>query len=122
MNAIRTLAFVTALLLPLHATAHEATPKHGGVVRTASDMQFELVAKGDATVIYVEDHGKPVPTNGMTGKLTVLQGKDKSETPLVPAGDNRLEAKGLKLASGARAIGSIQTAKGKTVNVRFSIK
>ena len=47
------------------ALAHTAKPKHGGVVREAGDLSFELVAKGDAAVLYVDDHGKPLDTAGM---------------------------------------------------------
>ena len=42
------------------ALAHGgAAPKHGGVVQTASDLSFELVAGEGAAMLYVEDHGKP---------------------------------------------------------------
>lgn len=102
--------------------AHTDKPKHGGVVQAASDLSFELVPKGDAATIYVEDHGKPLPTAGMTGKLTVLNGTEKSEAELKPAGDNRLEAQGVKLAKGAKAVASVTTPKKKTMTVRFAVK
>ena len=57
------------------ALAHGgAAPKHGGVIATASDLSFELVARDGGAVIYVEDHGKPMVPTGLKGKLTVLQG------------------------------------------------
>lgn len=105
------------------AMAHGEKPKHGGVVQTASDLSFEFLNTGNATVIYVEDHGKKLSTEGAKGKLTVLSGKEKSEWLLEPAGDNRLEAKGSKkLVKNSKAIASITFADKKTVNVRFSIK
>ena len=104
------------------AFAHTEKPKHGGVVQAASDLSFELVPKGDVATVYVEDHGKPFATTGMTGTLTVLNGTDKSEAELKPAGDNRLEAKGVTLGKGAKAVASIKTAKNKTISVRFSVR
>jgi hypothetical protein len=104
------------------ALAHGgAAPKHGGVIATASDLSFELVARDGGAVIYVEDHGKPMVPTGLKGKLTVLQGDQKSEAELVPAGD-KLEAKGIKLASGAKAVASLTTSAAKAITVRFTVK
>ena len=58
----------------------------------------------------------------MSGKLTVLNGADKSEADLKPAGGNKLEAKGVKLGKGAKAVAALQTADKKTVTVRFTVK
>ena len=104
------------------ALAHGEKPKHGGVIQVSSDIAFELVAKGDIATIYVEDHGKPLATAGMSGKLTVLNGTEKSEAQLKPAGDNRLEAQGVKLVKGAKAVASVTTPKNKTISVRFAVK
>ena len=101
--------------------AHGEKPKHGGVVQVASDLSFELVAKGDVATIHVEDHGKPFTTAGMSGRLTVLNGTEKSEAQLKPAGDNRLEAQGVKLVKGSKAVASLTTPKKKTLNVRFAV-
>jgi len=95
--------------------------KHGGVVQVASDLSFELVARADGAAIFVEDHGKPLAPTGMSGKLTVLNGTEKSEAPLVAAGD-KLEAKGVKLGKGARAVAALTTADKKAITVRFTIK
>ena len=104
------------------ALAHGGgTPKHGGVVQTASDLSFELVGTPTGAVIYVEDHGKPMETTGLKGKLTVLNGGQKSEADLVPAGD-KLEAKGIQLASGAKAVASLTTSAAKAITVRFTVK
>ena len=109
------------LLISNSAVAHTDKPRHGGVVQSASDLSFELVTKGDVATIYVEDHGKPVATSGMSGKLTVLNGTEKSEKELKPAGDNRLEAQGVKLVKGSKAVASLTNAK-KTMSVRFAVK
>jgi hypothetical protein len=103
------------------AAAHGTPPQHGGVVREASDLSFELVAKGDAATLYVHDHGKPLATAGMSGRLTVLNGKEKAEADLAPAGDNRLEARA-KIEKGARVVAVLTTAQKKTLTVRFTVK
>jgi len=100
----------------------DAKPQHGGIVRTASDLSFELVAAADGATLYVIDHGKDYDTAGVSGKLTVLNGADKSEADLKPAGGNKLEAKGVKLGKGAKAVAALQTADKKTVTVRFTVK
>jgi hypothetical protein len=124
MKAIRFLHAAVAgaaLCLAVNAFAHDAKPKYGGIVRTVGDLHFELVAKEGNAIIHVDDHSKPVPTAGMSGKLTLLIGKETSEAPLQAAGENRLEAKGVKLASGAKVVASIVRA-GKTITVRFAVK
>jgi hypothetical protein len=112
------IAIGTSALTFNAALAHMEKPKHGGVVQAASDLSFELVVKGDGATIYVEDHGKPFPTAGMTGKLTVLNGTEKSEAE----GDNKLEAQGVKLVKGAKAVASVTTPRKKTVTVRFAVR
>lgn len=104
--------------------AHGDKAKHGGIVSTTrEDITFELVSKDGKAMLYVEDHGKPVATAGASGKLTVLNGKDKAEVPLEPAGDNILAAKGdARLDKGAKAIAAVTFADKRTVNVRFAVK
>lgn len=121
-------SILTALVLALSALPMSAAlahgggaAKHGGVVQTASDLSFELVAQPDGAAIYVEDHGKPMAPVGMSGKLTVLSGSDKSEAELVAAGD-RLEARGVKLAKGAKVVAALTTAGKRAITVRFTVK
>jgi hypothetical protein len=104
------------------AFAHGGGPaRHGGVVATASDLSFELVASADGAAIYVEDHGKPMAPAGMKGKLTVLNRAEKSEAELAVEGD-KLEAKGIKLAKGAKVVASLTTPAAKAITVRFTVK
>lgn len=98
-----------------------AEPKHGGIVQTASDLSFELVARPDGAVIYVEDHGKPMSVDGMSGKLTVLQGSERSEAALKASGD-KFEASGIRLAPGAKVVAALQSANRKAITVRFTVK
>ena len=106
------------------AAAHgEAQPMHGGIVQMAADLQFELVPQAGGAALYVVDHGKPADASKMSGKLTVLNGKDKSEADLKPAGANKLEAANVKLGAGAKVVASVRGATpGKAVTVRFSVK
>jgi hypothetical protein len=105
------------------AMAHGAAKsQHGGVVQVASDISFELVVLADGAVIYLVDHDEPLSSAGISGKLTVLNGTTKTEAELKPAGDNKLEAKGIKIASGAKLVASLNNVEGKAVTVRFAIK
>lgn len=105
------------------ALAHGAKPKHGGIVATASDLQFELVNKDNKPVIYVEDHGQKLSTSGATGKLTVLNGKEKSEYTLQPVDDNALVINGdVKMTPGTKAVAAITFDDKKTATVRFLVK
>lgn len=116
-------AMVVSLAFSGNALAHGDKPKHGGVVSTSNDMSFELVNKEGKATVYVNDHGKPVDTTGATGKLTVLNGAEKTEVPLEPAGENTLASKGeATLAKGSKAIAAVTFADKKTVNVRFAVK
>jgi hypothetical protein len=104
------------------AMAHgSAKARHGGAVATASDLNFELVGTPTGAVIYVDDHGKPMSPAGMAGKLTVLLGSEKADAELVVAGD-KLEAKGIKLAAGAKVVAALTTPAKKAITVRFTVK
>jgi hypothetical protein len=119
---------LTVVVLGLSALAFNtafahggAKAKHGGVVAVASDLGFELVGTASGAAIYVEDHGKPMVPTGMTGKLTVLNGAEKSEAELAVAGD-KLEAKGVKLAAGSKVVAALTTPDKKAITVRFTVK
>ncbi len=114
---------VTPLSLTGQVFAHEAEPKHGGIVKTADDLQFELVVQKHNATLYVEDHGEPVSTADAKGKLTILNGTEKTEVALQPAETNRLEVKNVsQLKRGAKIIASVTLSDGKTLYVRFSLK
>ena len=88
----------------------------------ANDVNFELVAEADGAAIYLVDHDEPMPSQGISGKLTVLQGSQKSEADIKAVGDNKLSAKGVKIASGAKIVAVLNNVDGKAVTVRFSVK
>lgn len=124
MKSIFAVAALTAsVILSGNVHAHGAKAKHGGIVQSAGDLSFELVAKNGAATIYVDDHGKDLPTAGATGTMTVLKGTEKTELPLAAGGNNTLVVKGdAKLAAGSKAVAAVTFADKKTVSVRFSIK
>lgn len=108
---------------PQPAIAHgEAKPLHGGIVQVVSDLQFELVVQKGQTALFVVDHGKPADASRMGGKLTALQGAQRSEAPLKPVGGNQLLAAGLQLAPGAKVVAVVQGPDGKPMTVRFTVK
>ncbi|NUZ08476.1 hypothetical protein HQN59_22255 [Schlegelella sp. ID0723] len=96
--------------------------KHGGTVAAAGDLGFELAQHGDVVHLYVDDHGTPHPTAGMTGKLTVLNGAEKSEADLTATEENKLEARGVKLEAGAKAVAAVTLPNKKVITVRFTVK
>ena len=121
------IAFVfAAVTLAASAVAHadgDHKPKYGGIVAVVKDVQYELVAKPDSITLFVEDHGKKVDTRGATAKLTLLTGGDKAEIPLVPTGENGLEAKGtFKLSAGTKAVATITIAGKPAISARFEFK
>lgn len=116
-------ALGTALILSGNVMAHGSKARHGGVVQTAGDLSFELVSKDGKTTLYVDDHGKDLPTTGVSGTLTVLKGTQKTAMPLEAAGGNRLVAKGdAVLSKGSKAVAAVTFADKKVVSVRFSVK
>lgn len=52
---------------------------------------------------------------------TVLDGTDRSEAELVAAGD-KLEARGVKRASGDKVVAALVTSNAKAITVRFTVK
>ncbi len=96
--------------------------RHGGLVQMAGEVKFELVARGDSAEVYLDDHGQAIPTKGLSGKLTVMSGANKSEARLEPAGNDKLVAKGVKLVKGDKVIALVTLADKSTSSARFVIK
>ncbi|HEX4916652.1 MAG TPA: hypothetical protein VFV43_02010 [Limnobacter sp.] len=116
------LTFGLTLALTQPVLSHEEKPRHGGVVSEAKELSFELVNQDGKAVIYILDHGQPVDTAKASGKLTVLNGSEKTEADLQPAGENRLvSVSSVPLGKGAKAIASLTLSQNK-VSVRFTVK
>lgn len=128
LRRLLTLAAVTsasllAPTLPAHAhgEAHSHAPQHGGVVVEVKDMDLELVAKPEVLQLYLRDHGKAANVGKASAKVTLLNGTEKQEATLSPAGD-KLEAKGsFRIAAGTKALAQV-TVGGKVLSARFEIK
>lgn len=123
---LRTFAIAAAVALSGAAFAQKKddhdTPKHGGIFVETKALDFEVVAKPDLIQVYVGDHGKAVKLEGAKGKVTLLNGSEKTEVNLAPAGD-KLEAKGsFKVAKGTKGIAMVQLAGKPAATARFEIK
>lgn len=115
--------FVCATGTAHAAGGHDHAPKHGGIVAEANDLDFELVARPDRLTLHVRDHGKALPTQGATARLTLLAGTERSEAALAPAGGDRLEAQGtFKLGPGTKVVAAVTLPGRKPANVRFVLK
>ena len=122
-RAAITSATLLAPTLPAHAhgEAHSHAPQHGGVVVEVKDTDLELVAKPDVLQLYLRDHGKPADMSKASAKVTLLNGTEKQDATLAPAGD-RLEAKGsFRVAAGTKALAQV-TVGGKVLSARFEMK
>ena len=104
------------------AQKDDHTAKHGGIFVETKALDFEIVAKPDIIQVYVADHGKPVKLDGAKGKVTLLNGSEKTEVDLAPAGD-KLEAKGsFKVAKGTKGIATVALAGKSAATARFEVK
>lgn len=105
------------------AMAHgEGKPRHGGIVQVANDVNFELVVEADGATIYLVDHDEPMASKGISGKLTVLNGSEKTEVDVKAIDGNKLRAAGVKIAKGAKIVAVLNNVEGKTATVRFTVK
>ena len=114
-------ALLISFISPVHAGAgHELKPIHGGVIVEVKDIDIELVAKADSLSMYLTDHGKPIPLDGGTAKLTILIGSEKKDYELLPNG-GKLEVKGnFAIPKGAKAIAVIKI-KAKVITAGFNL-
>lgn len=123
--ACASLALATqALAADGHGHAHDDhEPQHGGIMAETREMDFEMVAQADAITLHLRDHGKPGSAKGATGKVTVLNGTEKVEALLTPAGDSQLQAKGnFKVSPGTKVVALVNLPGKKPINVRFAVK
>jgi hypothetical protein len=118
------IAIATAIALSgaAYAQKDDHGAKHGGVFVETKTLDFEVVAKPDMIQVYVGEHGKVVKLEGAKGKVTLLNGTEKTEVDLTPAGD-KLEAKGnFKVTKGTKGIASVTLAGKSAATARFEIK
>ena len=105
------------------AGAHDHAPKFGGIVTEGKAFDAELVAKADLITVHLSDHGKPLATKDAKGKITLLNGPDKSEAELLPAGESRMESKGkFIVGQGTKSVVVITLDGKKPSTFRFALK
>jgi hypothetical protein len=123
LKTLAIMATLAASAAALQAAGnHDHAPKFGGVVVETKAGDVEIVAKPEMIHIYVSDHGKAVKLDGATAKVTLLNGSEKTEAVLKPAGD-KLEAKGaFKVAKGTKGVALITLAGKPAGTARFEIK
>lgn len=115
-------AATAALAAPAFAGKDDHTAKHGGIFVGGKALDMEVLAKPETIHVYVYDHGKNVKLEGAKGKVTLLNGSEKTEVDLTPAGD-KLEAKGaFKVAKGTKGIASVTLAGKSAATARFEVK
>jgi hypothetical protein len=120
-NFLLSLVAASALALPVLAVDDHA-PKHGGVVLETKAGDLELVAKADAIVIHVSDHGKAMKLTSGSGKVSVFNGTEKTEAPLALVG-GKLEAKGsFKIGAGTKVLAEVALNGKPPVSARFTLK
>lgn len=97
------IAFGIALASSSSALAHGSTkPRHGGQVVLSGENLVELVRGPQGVSVFVRYDDDPVPASDLTGKLIITEGAKKFDAPLVAGAGNRLDARGVKIANGAK--------------------
>ena len=120
---LASIVFAAFAVGPVMASGdHGHAPKNGGIVVETKAGDFEIVAKPDLLQIFISDHGKPASLEGAKAKVTLLNGAEKSEAELLPAG-NKMEVKGsFKVAKGTKGIAVLTLAGKPPATARFEVK
>lgn len=120
-HLVMVLAMVAAMALvsPAALSHSDAKPQHGGVLHSKYDLNFELVREIDSVSLYVDDHGEPVATDGLTGQLMLLAGGKRSEAVLTAAGIGKLTASGVQIPDGATVVVTLTDSREKVMTVRY---
>ena len=117
------LLLVATLLAAAGAAAHgDWPPKHGGQMNDGGETSFELVSRGLALTLHVEDHGTPVATLGAVGTLTVTRGERTWKTALKAPGGNQLSSRlSTALADGDQVLAKVTMPNGSIAAGRFVV-
>ena len=117
-----TAAAGAAVLAAPSIRAHDERPQYGGVVRAVRDTAYELVVDEGGVRILVDDHGNPVPVQGVTGQLVVTENGRRTETPLTAAGLNVIVAHGARWLPGQSATAVLSMPSRGSVVVPFGVR
>ena len=124
--ALTVIATVFQVQALCNAHAHgDHKPKHGGIMGRGDDeISVELVMEKGTATLYIEDEsGTPLPTVKVKGTLGLAgPGRPAQEGKLVPAGDNKLTAKGLTPLPGDRLRARIILPNGDELSLIFSFR
>jgi hypothetical protein len=85
-------------------------------------IRFTATQDAKGVTIAVSDRGAKVPTAGATGKLVWYNSTVKGEAPLLPAGVNRMEAKGAKVPADTRMQATITFGDKNVVTADVEVK
>lgn len=119
---IRTWAAAIILLVGATVFAHgDPVPQRGGILQVLDELDFELVVKADKIDLYTSDDNEPVPSEQMSGTLTIRDDSGSTKVTLEPAGINRLRAPDITAASGSRVVAIVTMPDGKSLAVTFAI-
>ncbi|MFT7258908.1 MAG: hypothetical protein ACI9MS_000760 [Glaciecola sp.] len=114
------IALITSAVFVSNAWAHGSLePKHGGVVKEAHDMVFELVREEKLVSLYVRDHGEAYPTTKLAADVVVLASKEKSEASFIPTGGNRMVAD-ITINDGAKVLIRVSEGNHHPITIRYS--
>jgi hypothetical protein len=114
------IALITSAVLVSNALAHGSLePMHGGVVKEAHDMVFELVREEKSVSLYVRDHGEAYPTTDLVVNVMVLASKEKSEASFIPSGGNKMVAD-MTINDGAKVLIRVSEEDHHPVTIRYS--
>lgn len=117
---------IPALLLAASSTAFAGDVSgkgpNGGRMADAGNMHVEFLTKGADIVVFTYDHdNKPVPSTGVTSRVTVQEKGSTKTVNLTAEAPNKLSGKlAAPLATGARIILSITPKGGKPAQARFT--
>jgi hypothetical protein len=114
------IALITSALFISNALAHGSLePKHGGVVKEAHDMVFELVRQEKSVSLYVRDHGEAYPTTELVANVVVLVSKEKNEASFIPSGGNKMVAD-ITIIDGAKVLVRVSEGDHHPITIRYS--
>jgi ABC-type Zn2+ transport system substrate-binding protein/surface adhesin len=99
-------------------------PKYGGIVAEAGGQHFELVINGETIALYAEDLPHDHDADAIKIRLTILQGKKRSQLELQASKteEHRFEsAITQQLKAGDKIVAMVRSPKSKPILVKFDV-
>jgi hypothetical protein len=108
---------------PGHDHAAHAKPRHGGLVKDAGELSYELLVTPNRIDVWVEEHGKPTGTSGSTARLTLIDSGNRTEVTLAPVAPNRFEAQGsFPVKKGMTALLQVAVGGKEIAKIRYTLR